>query len=171
MGSFVKGVIFTLAVLAVAGLALAMLGFIPTGADQTPGKLETWLASGALDASMERRAPRINNPLPATDANLIDGMKTYAMNCASCHGGLDKKPSVLGQAFYPPAPQLILDPLDDPEWHIFYAVQHGVRNTGMPSWKTTLGDEDMWKVTAFLSRMEKLPSAVQEQWKKAFGGP
>jgi hypothetical protein len=27
----------------------------------------------------------------------------------------------------------------------------------------------MWKVTAFLSRLEKLPPAVQDYWKKATG--
>ena len=66
-----------------------------------------------MDASMERRAPHDNNPVPATDANLIDGMKIYTMNCASCHGGLDKKPNPFGANFYPPVPQLILDPPDD----------------------------------------------------------
>ena len=62
---------------------------------------------------MEKHAPRLNNPIPATDANLIDGMKIYTMNCASCHGTLDKKPSPLEHSFYPPPPQLILEPLDD----------------------------------------------------------
>jgi hypothetical protein len=27
----------------------------------------------------------------------------------------------------------------------------------------------MWKVAAFLSRMDKLPPAVQEYWKTSFG--
>jgi mono/diheme cytochrome c family protein len=170
MGSFLKGVLFTLALLVVAGLAVSLLGFIPTGADQTPTKFETWLASNALDASMERRAPRINNPLPPTDQNLIEGMKVYTMACAECHGTLDKKPSAFGRALYPPAPNLVLEPLDDPEWHIFYAVQHGVRNTGMPAWKGLLNEQQIWQVTAFLVRIEKLPPAVEEQRRKAFGG-
>jgi mono/diheme cytochrome c family protein len=170
MGSFLKGVLFTLALLVVVGLAVSLLGFVPTGADQSPSKVETWLASNALDASMERRAPRTNNPFPPTDENLVEGMKVYTMNCAGCHGTLDKKPSVFGRSFYPPAPNLVLDPLDDPEWHIFYAVQHGVRNTGMPSWKSYLNEQQIWQVTAFLSRIEKLPPAVEEQRRKAFGG-
>jgi hypothetical protein len=59
--------------------------------------------------------------------------------------------------------------MDDPEWHINYAVRTGVRYTAMPAWSKTLGDEDIWKVTAFLSRIEKLPPSVQEYWKKSFG--
>jgi mono/diheme cytochrome c family protein len=146
-----------------------MLGFINTDADRTPARFETWLASNALDASMDRHAPHTANPLPPTDANLIDGMTTYTMACADCHGGLDRKPRPFGASLYPPAPQLLLDPPEDPEWHIYYAIRHGVRNTGMPAWKDQMSENDMWKVTAFLSRLEKLPPAVQEKWKKAAG--
>ena len=48
--------------------------------------------------------------------------------------------------------------MDDPEWRIFYAVRTGIRYTGMPAWNKVLSEQDMWKVTAFLSRIEKLPS-------------
>jgi len=168
MRSFIFGVILTLAVLIVGGLALATLGFVPTNADSTPPRWERHFANTALDASMERRAPRVNNPLPPTDENLIDGMKIFTMNCAGCHGTLDGKPNDFGKSFYPSAPNLILHPLDDPEWHIFYCIRTGVRYTGMPAWGKTLSEQDMWKVTAFLSRIEKLPPAVQDYWKKAF---
>jgi mono/diheme cytochrome c family protein len=169
MRNFILGVIITLLVLALGGLAFALLGFMPTNADVTPPSLERRIAAPALDASMERHAPRVNSPLPPTDDNLIDGIRIYTMNCALCHGGLDNKPSALEHSFYPPPPQLILDPLDDPEWHIFYAVRTGVRYTGMPAWGKTLSEQDMWKVTAFLSRIEKLPPGVQDYWKKSFG--
>ena len=72
-------------------------------------------------------------------------------------------------SLYPPPPQLLLDPLDDPEWHIYYAIRTGVRYSGMPAWNKALNDQDIWKVTAFLSRLEKLPPGVQEYWKKAYG--
>jgi hypothetical protein len=32
-----------------------------------------------------------------------------------------------------------------------------------------LSEQDIWKVTAFLTRIEKLPPAVQDFWKKASG--
>jgi mono/diheme cytochrome c family protein len=172
MRNFILGVIITLLVLALGGLAFALLGFMPTNADVTPPQMERRIATSAMDASMERHAPHVNNPLPPTDDNLIDGMKIYTMNCALCHGTLDNKPSPLENSFYPPVPQLILDPLDDPEWHIYYTARTGIRYTGMPSWSKALSEQDMWKVTAFLSRIEKLPPGVQDYWKKAFGvGP
>jgi thiosulfate dehydrogenase len=169
MRKFILGVIFTLLVLAFVGLAVALLGYLPTTADAKPPAWEEQIASKALDASMDRHAPRVTNPVPPTDENLIDGMKVYTMNCAGCHGKLDNQPAVFGRSFYPPAPQLIIEPMDDPEWHIYYAVRTGVRYTGMPAWNKVLSDEQMWKVTGFLSHLEKLPPAVQEYWKNSFG--
>ncbi|MBZ5650819.1 MAG: cytochrome c [Acidobacteriia bacterium] len=169
MRNFILGVVITLLVLLLGGLAIATLGFLPTNADSVPPKMERRIAMSAMDASMERHAPRLTNPVPPTDENLIDGMKIYTMNCAGCHGGLDNKPSPLDRSFYPPPPQLIIYPLDDPEWHIYYAVRTGIRYTGMPAWNKALSDQDMWKVTAFLSRIEKLPPAVQDYWKKSTG--
>jgi mono/diheme cytochrome c family protein len=169
MGKFIIGVIVTLLVLILGGLGFAMLGFFPTNANVEPPHIERHLANGAVDASMERHAPRVSNPLSPTDQNLIDGMKIYTMNCANCHGGLDRKPLTLGSSFYPPAPNLVSDPPDDPEWHIFYTIRTGVRYTGMPAWDKTLSEQDMWKVTSLLSHLEKLPPAVQEYWKTSFG--
>ena len=171
MGKFFLGLIVGAVGLVLAGWAYTRSGYMPVNADVSPGAFERYIASSALDASMERQAPRVNNPIPTTDANLIDGMKFYTMNCAQCHGELTRKKSDFGESFYPAAPQLILHPLDDPEWHIFYAVKHGIARTGMPAWGKTASDDDLWKVTAFLSRINNLPPAVQEKWKTAFSRP
>jgi thiosulfate dehydrogenase len=169
MGKFFLGVVITLAVIILAGLGFAMLGFFPTAANVTPPHLEAHLAMSAVDASMDRHAPRITNPLTPTDQNLEEGMKLYTMNCSLCHGGLDRKPSTLVNSFYPPPPNLVSDPPEDPEWHIFYTMRTGIRYTGMPAWDKTLTEQEMWKVTMFLSHMDKLPPAVQEYWKSSFG--
>ncbi|HEU5336199.1 MAG TPA: cytochrome c [Terriglobales bacterium] len=162
MRNFILGVIVVIVVIVAGGLVYTLGGFVDTNAGQSPGPAETWLASHAMDASMEKHASHVQSPIPATDANLIDGMKFYTMNCAQCHGTVTKKPSDLGQALYPPAPQLILQPLDDPEWHIFFAIKHGVRWTGMAAWGKTTTDENIWKTTMFLSRVNQLPPAVKQ---------
>jgi len=168
MGKFILGAVVALVVLILGGLGFAMLGFFPTPANVEPPHLEHRIAMGAVDASMERHAPRINNPLMPTDSNLEDGMKLYTMHCALCHGGLDRKPSPLANSFYPPPPNFISDPPDDPEWHIFYTIRTGVRYTGMPAWDKSLAEPDMWKITMLLSHLDKLPPAVQDYWKTNF---
>jgi mono/diheme cytochrome c family protein len=167
MRSFILGVVITILVLLIVSLGAALLGFVPTNANTEPPKLEQQIANSAMDASMERHAPHINSPVPPTDENLIEGMKIYTMNCSLCHGGLDRQPSSLEKSLYPPPPNLILQPLDDPEWHVFYTIRTGVRYTGMPAWDKSLSEADMWKLTAFLTRIEKLPPAVQDYWKKS----
>lgn len=169
MSKFIWGVIVTVLIIIVGGGAMALLGFMPTGANVTPPRWERHIAMTALDRSIERHAPRVNNPIPPTDENLIDGMKLYVMSCAECHGGLDRKPAAMAGSFYPPAPSLIVRPLDDPEWQVFYTVRTGIRYTAMPAWEKTMSEQDMWKITGFLTRVEKLPPAVQEYWKKSAG--
>src|SRR5690349_1795331 len=148
MKNFILGVIVTMLLLGLGGLGIAMLGLMPTAANVAPPQFERRIAMTALDASMDRHAPRVHSPLAPTPENLIDGMKIYTMNCALCHGTLNLKTSPLAHSFYPPVPQLILHPLDDPEWHIAYAIRTGVRYTGMPAWEKTLTDEEIWKTTA-----------------------
>ena len=171
MRGFILGVIITLIVLGLGGLALAFFGFIPTNADATPPVFERRIAMSALDASMDRHAPHVTNPVLPTDENLIDGMKIYTMTCAECHGGLDRKPSPMAHSFYPPVPSLIVHPMDDPEWQVFYVIRTGIRYTAMPSWEGSMSEADMWKVTSFLTRVGKLPPAVQDFWQKSSGVP
>ena len=169
MRNFILGIVITIVVLVLGGIGLALLGFMPTRANTPPPKWEVHTAMSALDSSVDRHAPHTNNPVPPTDDNLISGLKIYTMNCALCHGGIDRQDSTLENSLYPPPPNLIRDADTDPEWHIFYIIHNGVRYTGMPAWDKTLSDTDMWKVTAFLSHVEKLPPAVQDYIKKATG--
>jgi hypothetical protein len=39
----------------------------------------------------------------------------------------------------------------------------------MPAWNKALSDQDIWKVTALLSHIDKLPPEVQQYWKSNFG--
>jgi mono/diheme cytochrome c family protein len=169
MRNFILGIAATIVLILLAGFIVAHFGLLPTNADATPPEFEQDLATRVMDASMERHAPHIANPIPPTDENLIAGMKLYSMNCAVCHGTLDYNPSLLEHSMYPPPPQIILEPIDDPEWHIYYAVRTGVRYTGMPAWNKALANDDIWKITAFLSRLDNLPPAVQAEWQKVYG--
>ena len=40
------------------------------------------------------------------------------------------------------------------------------RDTAMPSFAPTLQDEQIWKIAMFLKQMDKLPPAVDAEWKK-----
>lgn len=165
--SFLAGIIVTLVVLAGAGYYAVTAGLVPANADTRPSDIETWVATTALRVALERDTKGLQNPVQVNDENLIAGVHLYAANCAVCHGASDAKPSNLAQGFYIDAPQLAKDGVeDDPEAVTYWKIKHGIRFTAMPSFTTTLKDDEMWKIAIFLKQMDKLPPAVDAEWKK-----
>jgi thiosulfate dehydrogenase len=164
---FIGGIIFTLLMLAVVGYFAVKAGVVPANADSKPAALENWVANTALNAALDRDTKGLKNPIQPSDQNLITGVHLYADNCAICHGASDAKPSNPAQGFYIEAPQLAKDGVEeDPEAASFWKVKHGIRFTAMPSFTTTLQDEEIWKIAMFLSQMDKLPPTVDAEWKK-----
>ena len=140
---------------------------VPANADSKPAALESWVANTALEAALKRDTEGLRNPIQPSEENLITGVHLYAANCAICHGASDAKPSNPAQGFYVEAPQLAKDGVeDDPEAVSFWTVKHGIRFTAMPSFSSTLQDEEIWKIAMFLKQMDKLPPAVDAEWKR-----
>ena len=164
---FVGGIVFTLVALTAIGYFVVKAGLVPANADRRPSSLERWIAHTSLRAALERDTKFLRNPLQASDENLIAGVRLYAQNCAVCHGASDAKPSNPAQGFYIEAPQLAKDGVeDDPEAVSFWKVKRGIRFTAMPSFAATLQDDEIWKIAMFLRQMDKLPPAVDTEWKK-----
>jgi mono/diheme cytochrome c family protein len=140
-------------------------GRMPANADARPEALETWAARKSLHATIARQAPKGSPPIAADDANLAAGLKVYAASCAVCHGASDGEASNIARGLYQPAPQLAKDPVDDDkEGEIYWNVYHGIRLTGMPSFRATLAETKLWQVTLFLKHMPDLPPAAKEAW-------
>ena len=170
MRKFVLGFVIAVVVVLGAGFLCVRFGLMDPRADIPINSLERRIAMPALDAAVDRRAPDVKNPVQPTDANLIAGMKVYQTNCASCHGDIYRPHGMLADALYPRAPQFVEDAPDMPENQNFYIIQHGIRLSGMPAWKSVLGEQQMWQVTTFLSHTDKLPPNVSQEWKNAAGG-
>lgn len=167
---FILGVIVSAVVAALVFYLGVTNGMIPAAADQPAGAFETWVASHDLHAVLNANAPKTANPVPLNDANLIAGIRLYADNCSVCHGtaagDASKSPIAKGEA--PPPPQLATDGVeDDPEGVTFWKVKHGIRFTGMPSWKATLSDQQIWTLALFLKNMDKLPPGPKAVWQSA----
>jgi mono/diheme cytochrome c family protein len=50
---------------------------------------------------------------------------------------------------------------DDPVGVTFWKVKNGIRLSGMPSFDSTLNDQQKWNVSAFLARADDLPPEAQ----------
>ncbi len=165
--AFILGVVLTVLAVAGGGYAVLRAGLIPANADANPGPLETWAAHTSLDATLAHEAPKGPNPVPLTDANLIAAIDLYGQHCAICHGTAkgDASASPIAKGEYPAPPQLATDGVeDDPEGYSFWKIAHGIRWTGMPAWRGTLNDEQIWTLVLFLKHMDKLPPAAEQAW-------
>jgi thiosulfate dehydrogenase len=163
---FLLGVIATLIVaglVAFVGVTQGLL--IPANADAKPSKMEAWAAKQSLNATVKREMPKQANPIAATDANYVAGIKLYGEDCAACHGTADGKPSNIAIGLYQHAPQLGKHGVeDDPDGETYWKVKHGIRLTGMPSYTKTLSDDQLWTLALFLKHMNALPSGPNKVW-------
>lgn len=169
MRNFVFGVLATVAVAVLCAYLVVRSGVIPANADGKPFQLEHWAARTSLKATLAREAPKGLPPESLTNDNLIAGVKLYGQHCAICHGTAkgDASASPVAKGLYPRPPQLATDGVeDDPEGYSFWKIKHGIRWTGMPSWKATLTDQQIWKLAVFLKHMDKLPPDVESIWQK-----
>jgi thiosulfate dehydrogenase len=168
------GIFLTLAVALAGAYTLVRSGSIPANADAEPGPLEIWIAGTSLDATLRRDASKDANPVAATDANLVEGVRLFSQNCAICHGSAKgaASPSPLAKGLLPKPPQMATDGVeDDPEAHSFWKIKHGIRLTGMPSFGYSLSDREIWTLALFLKHMDKLPPVVQQAWQQVRNWP
>ncbi len=165
MFRFLSGFMAGIVIVLLAGFLWLRLGFVDARADAPEHALERAVAMPALDASVRRHASRAQNPVAATDDNLVAGMKIYQNKCAGCHGDIHQPHVTFGDSLYPRAPQFMEDAPDMPEYQNFYIIRHGIRLSGMPALRNSLKEEEIWQVTTFLSHMDKLAPQVSDQWK------
>jgi mono/diheme cytochrome c family protein len=151
IAAFIAGLIAAPLLFAIAAVA----GLFPSNSISPPPGWETSLGGRALDASLEKRAKGVSNPIKAGDAAaLAAGQKLYATNCAGCHG-TRVAPSEWGsKAFYPRVPQFWQGDASDlaPE-EAFVAIRDGVRYSGMGAWRHLMKPDDMWRVANFVAHI------------------
>jgi len=169
MRYFLTGVLTTLVALLAGGFLLLQSGKIPANADGKPSPIELWMARTSLRATLRHQAPKGPDPVALTNANLIAGVRIFGKHCAICHGtsqgAISASPVAKGE--YPRPPQLASDGVeDDLPGYSFWKIKHGIRLTGMPSFKGTLTDQQIWTVALFLKHMNTLPPAAEKVWQQ-----
>jgi mono/diheme cytochrome c family protein len=165
--NFFLGVLTTLAVLVLGSFVYLMLGWAEVRGDLPPSRLETYLMTRSVHASVRRNAPEFPNPVAPTEENLIAGGKIYLSECSGCHG-TPGAPDTDGTAdsLYPPVPQLPTVGTEYSEAQIFWIAKHGVRRTGMFANGKWDSDQKLWTAAAYIKRIKSLPPRVQQELRK-----
>ena len=161
MKLFFIGVIAGCIVLPVIAILYLRFGYVPVAVDGPVIPFEELLAGTAVQARIAREAPT-KAGLPATEVNLIAGAKIYREHCVDCHGLPSGAPSAASQGMYPAPPQFFdQKPFGNEQvGQDYWIIANGIRLTGMPGYKRSLSDEQLWQVSQFVLNREKLPQGA-----------
>jgi mono/diheme cytochrome c family protein len=149
-------------------LGIALLAYFwpwQVEATRAPSDTETWLLQKILDKAVARQAPSVATSTAISEDDLRAGMKIFLNGCAGCHGSA-RHPSEWGTtSFFPRVPQFSANPTHKPAWQIHWIVKNGIRNTGMAGWEHLISDDQIWKVSMFVSRIGSLPPTIDAEWR------
>ncbi len=161
--TFVIGLVIGIVLLPICALVYILLGRAPVSTAAPPLPLERWLASTALHARISHEAPR-QPALPASEDNLVAGARIYGEHCAVCHGMSGQPKTATAKGMFPPPPQLLHGKgvTDDPPGETYWKAANGIRLTGMPAYRGSLTDSQLWQVSQMLANADKLPAAATQ---------
>jgi mono/diheme cytochrome c family protein len=159
---------FVLGVIAVVGAAYAWLhyGKPPESFRQAALPLEKKLGQVASHRPLEheKKVP----PFGISEDVFEGGAKVYHKRCVSCHGAPGRDaPSARRQD---PAPsQLwkhsrdgVTGVSDQDPGEIYSKIANGIRSSGMPPFKGTLSDTEIWQVSLLLKNAnQEIPDPIE----------
>jgi mono/diheme cytochrome c family protein len=161
---FVLGVGATALVLAGCAYWYFATGHAPVAASSAPMPLEKTFARMGLRSYLAR-LPHMKPQVPADEANLLAGARVYRDNCAVCHTLPTMDRGAIARGMFPPPPPLLQGKgvTDDEEWETYWKVENGIRMSGMPEFKDSLTETQIWQVTVLVKNADKLPPAVKSE--------
>ena len=130
-------------------LCVAAFTLADLSAEAEPSWLETRLASALLQTKLRVNRPLKSSPLAPTEGDLVRGSELYEVRCAICHGATRGRVAPLAKSFSPRPPQFVVQPAQKSTWMDAYIIQHGIRWSGMPAFRT-LSAADAWRLALYV---------------------
>ena len=163
MKSFLFGLVLGVIVVPLAVFGYFVTGNAPVGTAAKAMPFERILAGRALHARMEREMPK-TVPIAADESNYLAGAHVYREDCAVCHGLPSAAMTAIAKGMYPRVPQLFHGKgvTDDEPGETYWKVANGIRLTGMPGFKQSLSETQMWQVSLLLANANKVPDSVKQ---------
>jgi mono/diheme cytochrome c family protein len=171
MKGWLVGFLCGLIALPLIGFFYLRLGYAPVATSAPPLPMERYITQTALNARIDKELPK-NEPVAATEADFLAGARIYREDCAVCHGLPAQPKSAIAKGMFPPPPHLFEGKgvTDDPAGETYWKVKNGIRLTGMPSFEKSLSDEQIWQVSEFLAKADKVPLSILNDLKQAQPG-
>jgi thiosulfate dehydrogenase len=168
VGKFIAGLIVGAILVPVVVAVYFVTGMAPAATSANAMPFEKMLAKKSLNARVAKEMPR-TVPIAADDATYQAGAKVYVDNCAVCHGLPGHPDTAIAKGEFPVPPQLFRGKgvTDDPPGETYWKVVNGIRLTGMPAYKPSLSDTEMWQVALLLANADKISPQVVNTLKSA----
>jgi mono/diheme cytochrome c family protein len=159
---FIAGLVLGLALVPCGAYLYFTGGSAPVATTDSDMPFERFFAKKALHARIAKDMPK-SVPIQTNEANYLAGAELYKQDCAVCHG-LPLTPKTAVAAGMYPAPPLLLEGkgvTDDPPGESYWKIFNGLRLTGMPGFRKSLSETQMWQLAILLANADKLPSSAK----------
>ncbi len=153
-GATVSITVGSLAVLsAVGSLIVMMTGAYDVAATSPHSIPVAWALKMSRHRSVQAHAGGIRPPAMALKANEKQGLREFERNgCVICHGAPGVEATKIGKGLYPSPPELS-KATDETLAEDYWIISNGIKDTGMPAFKKSLKEEDLWLITSFVKAM------------------
>jgi mono/diheme cytochrome c family protein len=137
-------------------------GYAPVATASPPLPLEATITRIALNKRIAEEAPKAA-PIEPSPANLIAGATIYTGHCVVCHSGISGTASAIAKGMFPRPPELLHGKgvTDDRVGETYWKAANGIRLSGMPAFRGSLTDTQLWQVSEVLAHANNLPAAVR----------
>ena len=163
MRRFIWGLILGVLIVPAAGYIYFAHGYAPVATSDPDMPFEKKMAHMALAARIDAEKPKAA-PIQGDESNLLAGAALYRDHCAVCHGLPGQSKTAIAAGMYPHPPVLLEGKgvTDDEPGESFWKVANGIRLTGMPGFRQSLSETQMWQVSLLVAQADKLPKSVTD---------
>jgi cytochrome c553 len=154
-----------LVVVPLGALAFVKSGIFNVGASSPHTKFTTWLTHETMIHSVRHHAASTGMPSRVSAADVSAGFCLYETHCVACHGAaaVARQPWVGGME---PSPPYLLDVTRKfTPSQLFWIIKNGIKMTGMPRWRESMSDQEIWNVVEWLEASSKMPPQTYVTWR------
>jgi thiosulfate dehydrogenase len=162
--TFILGLIIGLLVVPLTVYFYFVTGMAPVGTSAQAMPFEKTLAKKVLNARVKKEMPK-TVPIAADEAAYLAAADIYREDCAVCHGLPGQPETKIAHGMFPFPPQLFKGKgvTHDPAGETYWKAANGIRLTGMPAFKSTLSDTQLWQVSLLLANADKVPQSAKDK--------
>lgn len=92
------------------------------------------------------------NPFPSSMVSINRGRKLYLSNCQGCHGASGHGDGYDAKQFGIKPGNLAILAKEYPDYYLYRQIANGLE--GMPSWRDSLKDSEIWDMVNYIKTME-----------------